>query len=57
MTAASIRDRAAVAGIGVHFVSELLDCPPEEIDAGLPVRAMFEPVDAVITLVKFRRIE
>jgi uncharacterized OB-fold protein len=40
---------------GVHFVSEVLDCPPEEIHAGMPVHAVFVPVSEDITLVKFRR--
>jgi uncharacterized OB-fold protein len=40
---------------GVHFVSEVLDCPPEEIHAGLTVEAVFVPVSDAITLVKFRR--
>ena len=39
---------------GVHFVSALLDCPPGEIHAGLPVEAVFEKLDDEITLVKFR---
>ncbi len=42
---------------GVHFVSELLDCPPEEIRAGARVEAVFQRLDDEITLVKFRRIE
>lgn len=41
---------------GVHFVSEVLDCPPEEIRAGMPVEATFVPASEEITLVKFRRI-
>jgi hypothetical protein len=41
---------------GVHFVSEVLDCPPEEIRAGMPVEAVFVPASAEITLVKFRRV-
>jgi uncharacterized OB-fold protein len=41
---------------GVHFVSEVLDCPPEEIRAGLPVEAVFVPVTDEVTLVKFRRL-
>ena len=41
---------------GVHFQSQLLDCPPEEIVADLPVEAVFVPGDDDITLVKFRRI-
>ncbi len=41
---------------GVHFVSEVLDCPPEEIRAGMPVEAVFVPASEEITLVKFRRV-
>ena len=40
---------------GIHFQSQLLDCPPDEIHAGMPVRAVFVPVSDDITLVKFRR--
>jgi uncharacterized OB-fold protein len=40
---------------GVHFVSQVLDCPPEALRAELPVTAVFVPVTAEITLVKFRR--
>ncbi|HJQ84254.1 MAG TPA: OB-fold domain-containing protein [Candidatus Binatia bacterium] len=40
---------------GVHFVSEVLDCPPEEIRGGMPVEAVFVPATDEITLVKFRR--
>jgi uncharacterized OB-fold protein len=40
---------------GVHFVSEILDCAPEEISAGMPVVATFVAVSDAITLVKFRR--
>jgi len=40
---------------GVHFVSQLLDCPPEEIRAGLRVRAVFAPPVDGIALVKFVR--
>jgi len=39
---------------GVHFQSQLIDTPPEEIRAGLPVEAVFVPFDDEITLVKFR---
>jgi uncharacterized protein len=38
---------------GVHFVSEVLDRAPEEIVAGLPVRAVFVAVSDDVTLVKF----
>jgi len=40
---------------GVHFVSQVLDCPPESLRAGLPVSATFVPVTDDVTLVKFRR--
>ena len=40
---------------GVHFISEVLDCPPEEIYAGMEVEAVFVPLTDDITLVKFRR--
>ena len=39
---------------GVHLVSEVLDCRPEDLRAGMPVKAVFVPVSAEITLVKFR---
>jgi uncharacterized OB-fold protein len=41
---------------GVHFVSEVLECAPEEIRAGMPVEAVFVPASDEITLVKFRRV-
>ena len=41
---------------GVHFQSQVLDCPPAEIRAGMPVEAVFVPVSEDITLVKFRRV-
>ena len=40
---------------GVHFVSEVLDCAPQDISAGMPVRATFVPVSDDVTLVKFVR--
>lgn len=41
---------------GIHFQSQVLDCPPEEIYAGMPVEAVFVPVTEDMTLVKFRRV-
>jgi acetyl-CoA acetyltransferase/uncharacterized OB-fold protein len=38
---------------GVHFVSQILDCTPEEIEAGMPVEATFVAVSEDIVLVKF----
>ena len=40
---------------GVHFVSEILDCAPEEIRAGMRVVATFVEASEDLTLVKFRR--
>jgi uncharacterized protein len=40
---------------GVHFVSEILDCPPEQIRADLPVQAVFVRASEDVTLVKFVR--
>jgi uncharacterized OB-fold protein len=40
---------------GLHFVSQVLDCLPEALHAGLPVEAVFVPVTDAVTLVKFRR--
>ena len=40
---------------GLHFVSQVLDCPREALRAGLPVEAVFVPVTDEVTLVKFRR--
>ena len=40
---------------GLHFQSELLDCPTDQIEPGLAVEAVFVPASDEITLVKFRR--
>jgi len=41
---------------GVHFVSQIVDCSPEELRAGLSVEAVFVPASPDITLVQFRRL-
>jgi hypothetical protein len=41
---------------GIHFVSQVLDCPPEALLAGMPVEAVFVSVTDEVTLVKFRRV-
>ena len=41
---------------GVHLVSQVLDCPPVALHAGLPVEAVFVDASPEITLVKFRRV-
>ena len=40
---------------GVHLQSQVLDCPGDEIYAGMPVQAEFVPFNEDFTLVKFRR--
>ena len=40
---------------GVHLVSNLVDCDPEEIEIGLAVEVIFEAVNDEITLPKFKR--
>ena len=40
---------------GVHFVSQILECPPDEIHPDMPVEAVFVQASDEITLVKFRR--
>ena len=40
---------------GIHFQSQLLDCPPGEIHADMRVEAVFVPVSDDVTLVKFHR--
>jgi uncharacterized OB-fold protein len=40
---------------GVHLVSQVLDCAPEEMRAGMAVEAVFVPASEEITLIKFRR--
>ena len=42
---------------GVHFVSQVLDCAPEDVRAGMPVVATFVAVSDEITLVKFRKVD
>jgi len=40
---------------GVHLISNLVDCEPEEIEIGMIVTVVFEEVNAEITLPKFKR--
>ena len=39
---------------GVHMASNLVDCKPEDIKAGMPVKVVFEDVTQEITLPKFK---
>jgi uncharacterized OB-fold protein len=40
---------------GVFMVSNVVDCPPEDLRIGLPVEVVFEPLNDAIALPKFRR--
>ena len=41
---------------GVHLISNLVDCDPEDIEIGMPVEVVFEAVNNEITLPKFKAI-
>ena len=41
---------------GIRMVSWVVDCPPEELCAGMPVTVEFEDANDEVTLPKFRRI-
>ena len=40
---------------GVRLLSEVVDCPPDELEIGMPVEVVFETATAEVTLPKFRR--
>jgi len=40
---------------GVRMLSEVMDCPPGELEIDLPVEVAFEEVTDEVTLPKFRR--
>ena len=40
---------------GVHMISNLVDCDPEEIENGMQVEVVFDEVNDQITLPNFRR--
>ena len=41
---------------GVRLVSEVVDCPPDELAIGMPVEVVFDDVTDEVTLPKFRRL-
>ena len=41
---------------GVHMISNLIDCDPEEIEIGMDVTVVFEEVNDEIPLPKFKRV-
>ena len=41
---------------GVRILSEVADCPPDELEIDAPVEVVFEDVTDEVTLPKFRRV-
>ena len=42
---------------GWHMLSNIVDCPHEEIEVGMPVEVFFREMSPEITLPMFRRVE
>lgn len=40
---------------GVRLLSGVVDCPPDELEIGMPVEVVFDDVTPELTLPKFRR--
>lgn len=41
---------------GVRVLSRVVDCPPHELEIGMPVEAVFEDATSEVTLPAFRRV-
>ena len=54
-TLAVLGESGSGKSVSASAVMGILDCPPDEIRAGMPVEATFVPVTDDVTLVKFRR--
>jgi len=39
---------------GLKLLTNIVDCPPEQVKIGMPVEAVFDDVTPEVTLVKFR---
>ena len=39
---------------GVKMLTNVVDCPPEQVKIGMPVEAVFDDVTPAVTLLKFR---
>ena len=39
---------------GVHIAGSMIDCKPEDIKVGMPVKAVFEDITEQMSLLKFR---
>ena len=42
---------------GVRLLSQVVDCPPAELEIGMPVEVVFDAVTEDVTLPKFRRAQ
>ena len=42
---------------GVRLLSEVVDCPPDALEIGMPVEVVFEAQTDEVTLPKFRRVQ
>jgi uncharacterized OB-fold protein len=40
---------------GVRLLSNVVDCPPEELEIGMPVEVVFDAVTPEVTLPRFRK--
>jgi uncharacterized OB-fold protein len=40
---------------GVRLLSQVVDCPPDDLEIGMPVEVVFDDVTEEVTLPKFRR--
>jgi uncharacterized protein len=41
---------------GPHLLTNIVDCPPEEVACDMPVEVVWEDVDDTVTLPKFRPV-
>ena len=41
---------------GVRLLANMQDCPPEELEVGMPVEVVYEAVTDAVTLPRFRRL-
>lgn len=41
---------------GVRLVTQVVDCPPQELAIGMPVEVVYDDVTEDVTLPKFRRL-
>ena len=52
--------RVRILAVGVEPIERILsqveDCPPEELEIGMPVEVVFDDVTEEVTLPRFRRL-